>query len=114
MQIRRVRTEAPDLRRYVEDCWIPYHESLSDTVTTQSITDKLEKQDVVNFYLDTLDSPADRLWVALVDAEDPTTPLSAVDATLAGFVQTALEPLRQRMAVDLGAIELYTGRRNDR
>jgi ribosomal protein S18 acetylase RimI-like enzyme len=91
MQIRRVRNEEAALHRFVEQCWIPYREELSEAVASHSLSDGLDVQEIVEFYLDLLDSPAHRLWVALDDAGDPATSLSAGDATFAGFVQTRLE-----------------------
>ncbi|WP_440005838.1 GNAT family N-acetyltransferase [Halomicrococcus sp. SG-WS-1] len=96
MQVRRVRNEAADLRRYVEECWLPYHEDLSETVAAHSLIDDPDVQDVVEFHLDLLDSPSNRLWVALDDVDDPTTSLSTADATFAGFVRTSLEPSPQQ------------------
>lgn len=90
MQIRRVRGEEADVRRYVEECWLPYHEDLSDTVGAHSLVEDLDTQDVVEFHLDLLDSPSNRLWVALDGVDDPTGSLSTVDATFAGFVRTSL------------------------
>lgn len=95
MQIRRVHNEEAALHRYVEKCWIPYHEELSDTVASHSLNDDLDTQDVVEFHLDLLDTPSNRLWVALDDVEDSTKSLSTVDATFAGFVQTRLGPSPQ-------------------
>lgn len=92
MQIRRVRTEEADLRRYVTECWFPYHEELSDTVGAYSLLDGLEVQDVVEHHLDLLDSPSNRLWVALDEVDDSTASLSSVDATFVGFVRTDLRP----------------------
>lgn len=95
MQIRRVRTEADALRRYSELCWIPYHEELSETVDSHSLIDDLDIQEVVEFHLNLLDSPSNRLWVAFDAGEDPTESLSADDATVAGFLQTRLAPSPQ-------------------
>jgi hypothetical protein len=92
MQIRRVRNEEAALRRYVEECWSPYHEDLRDAVAVNSLVDDIDGQDVVAFYLDLLDSPTNPLWVALEDVDDPTASLSAVDAIFAGFVRTSLKP----------------------
>lgn len=96
MQVRRVRNEEPNLRRYVEECWLPYHEGLSETVAAHSLTPDFDARDAVEFHRDLLDSPSDRLWVALDDADDPTTPLSTVDATFAGFVRTSVRASPQR------------------
>ena len=90
MQIRRVRNEEAALRRFVENCWIPYHDELSETVASHSLIDNLDIQDVIEFHLDLLDTPSNRLWVALDDVEGSTRPLSTVDATFAGFVRTRL------------------------
>lgn len=90
MQIRRVHTEEDALHRFVEQCWVPYHEELSETLASHSLRNDLDISNVVEFYLDLLDSPSNRLWVALEDVDDPTTSLSTVDATFVGFVQTRL------------------------
>jgi ribosomal protein S18 acetylase RimI-like enzyme len=96
MQIRRVRTEESDLRRVVEECWLPYHEQLSDTISAHSLSDDLDIQAVVESLRDQLDSPSERLWVALDRETDPGEPLSTVDGALAGFVRASLDPSPQR------------------
>jgi ribosomal protein S18 acetylase RimI-like enzyme len=94
MTIRRVQAEDDAIRRFVEECWMPFHDDLNDTVGTHSLAD-FDVADVVAFYSDLLDSPSKRLWVALDDVSDPMAPLSTVDATFTGFVQTSLEPAPQ-------------------
>lgn len=95
MHIRRVRDEEDALNRYVEECWMPYHEELSETVDTHSLTQDLNTEDVVEFHLDLLDSPSNRVWVALDHVEDPMASLSTIDARFAGFVKTRLGPAPQ-------------------
>lgn len=95
MQIRRVRNEEEALRCYIEQCWLPYHEELSNTVAPHSLVDDLDLEAVVEFFLDRLDSPSHRLWIAFDDAEDPTASLSSAGATFAGFVETELKPCPQ-------------------
>jgi|AntDeeMetagen192_2_1112575.scaffolds.fasta_scaffold06644_2 ribosomal protein S18 acetylase RimI-like enzyme len=92
MQIRRVPTEEADLRRFIEKCWLPYHEGLSDAVAAHALIEDVDIEAVVQHHLDLLDSPSDRLWVALDDGTDRPAPLSTVDAAFAGFVKTSLAP----------------------
>jgi len=95
MQIRRVRTEEAAIRRYVTECWLPYHEYLGQVDVGHSLVDDATAE-AVEFHTDRLDSPSDRLWVALDDVDDPTAALSTVDATFAGFVRTSLGTSPQR------------------
>lgn len=89
MQIRRVCHDEAEIRRFVSECWIPYHEELSAIKEGHALVDDAEDESV-EFLLDALDSPGDRLWVALDDPEDPRASLSTVDATFAGFVRTSV------------------------
>lgn len=90
MQIRRVRNEEAALRRFVERGWIPYHEELSDAVTSHSLHEDLDIDEIVDHLSDQLDSPSTRLWVALDGVDDPTQSLLSDDTTIAGFVQSRL------------------------
>lgn len=96
MQIRRVRNERPERRRYVEGCWVPFHDDLRAIDATHRLVDDLDLGDVVEYHHDLLESPSDRLWIALEDVDDPMSPLSTVDATFAGFLRTSLEPSPER------------------
>jgi ribosomal protein S18 acetylase RimI-like enzyme len=95
MAVRRVRAEDDAIRRFVEECWVPFHDDLSETIDAHSLVEDFEIQDVVAFYRDLLDSPSERLWVALDDVSGPAAPLSTVDATFTGFVQTNMDPSPQ-------------------
>jgi ribosomal protein S18 acetylase RimI-like enzyme len=95
MQIRRVRTGETDLRRYVEECWLPYHEQLSDAVPAHALVEDLDTKKVIESLRDQLDSPSERLWVALDDGAGPG-PLSTAGGTVAGFVRTNLGPSPQQ------------------
>lgn len=90
MQIRRLRPEEDAVRRFVEQCWFPYHEDVSATVPDHTLAD-VDASTVVDAYLDLLDAPSARLWVAL-DGAETTASLTTTDATLAGFVRTRLAP----------------------
>lgn len=92
MQIRRVRREEPALRRFVEECWLPYHRELSTTVSSHSLIDGLEVQEVVANHLDALETPAERLWVGLEDGPAPAASLSGGEGSIAGFVRSRLRP----------------------
>lgn len=95
MQIRRVRHDEAAIRRYVTDCWTEYQADLCDLRAAYALADDA-RQEAVDFHLDTLDAPSDRLWVALDDIEEPKASLSAIDATLAGFVRTHLRTPPER------------------
>lgn len=95
MQIRRVRTEDPDLDRFVSECWRPYHEDLSETVAEHALADDLDRDAVVERHRDRLESPSKRLWVA-VEGGDAAASLATTDATFAGFVRTRLAPSPRR------------------
>ena len=92
MQMRRVRTDEKEIRRYVEECWFPYQEAVSERVSTYSLVDELDTADVVEYHLEELDSPSVRVWVALDGVEESTVALSETDATFAGFIRTSVAP----------------------
>lgn len=91
MQIRRVRAEEDEIDRYVGECWFPYHADLGEAVADHALAEDVDREAVVDHYLDVLDSPSDQLWVALDGADDPTASLSTVDAAFAGFVRTSVD-----------------------
>ena len=92
MHIRRVRSEDEEMRRYVEECWLPYNRDLEETVSAHALDvgDDLDRE--VEFHLEMFDDPDSRLWVALDDVDEPAAPLADVDATFAGHLSTVLEP----------------------
>lgn len=91
MQIRRVRVDDAEIDRFVEECWIPYHEAVGEAVSDHSLVDDIDHEDVVGHHRELIDSPSARLWVALDGIDDPPGSLSNVDATFAGFVRTSLK-----------------------
>ena len=95
MQIRRVRSDEAEIRRYVTDCWLPFQEELTGVEQTHALADDATEA-AVEYHLTELDSPDSRLWVALDGVEGETGPLSAVDATFAGLVRTQTHPSPQR------------------
>ena len=96
MQIRRVRTDEEEIHRYVEECWFPYQEAVSERVSAYSLVDDLATTAVVEHHLEELDSPSDRLWVALTDVEEAGIDLSETDATFAGFIRTSVASVPDR------------------
>lgn len=94
MQIRRVRNDEDALRRYVQECWLPYQQELSETVPAHTLVDDLDEQAVVESYIDLLDSPSNRLWILIDD--DRTESFSMASDTPAGFVRTTLQPSPQQ------------------
>ena len=92
MHIRRVRPEDAEMRRYVEECWLPYHRDLEDAVSAHTLDVGEDFDREVEFHLDLFDDSDNRLWVALDDVDEPAAPLADVDATFAGHLSTALEP----------------------
>ena len=96
MQMRRVRTDEKEIRRYVEECWFPYQEEVSERVGAYSLDDDIDTAAIVEHHLDELDSPSDRLWVALDDVEGSAVALSETDATFAGFIRTSVPSIPDR------------------
>ncbi len=96
MQIRRVRTDEEEIRTYVEECWFPYQEEITDRVSAYSLADDLDTADIVEFHLEELDSPSDRLWVALDGVERPAVRLSETDTTFVGFIRTSVPSIPDR------------------
>jgi len=95
MQIRRVRSDEAEIRRYVTDCWLPFQEELSRVEETHTLADDATEA-AIEYHLETLDSPESRLWVVLDDVGEEAASLSAVDATFAGLVRTQTHPSPQR------------------
>jgi len=95
MQIRRVRSDEAEIRRYVTDCWLPFQEGLTGLEETHVLDDNATEA-AVEYHLDALDSPNSRLWVALDAVEERAASLSAVDAAFAGLVRTQTHPSPQR------------------
>lgn len=98
MQIRRVRTDEEEIRQYVEECWLPYQEAVSERVSAYSLVEDLDTTDVVEHYLEELDSPSERLWVALDGVEESGKDLSETAASLAGFIRTSVPSIPDRFA----------------
>lgn len=90
MQIRRVRTDEEEIRRYVEECWFSYQEEVSERVSAYSLADDLDTADIVEYHLEELDSPSDRLWVALDAIGESAVALSETDAAFTGFIRTSV------------------------
>lgn len=67
LELRRVQSDDESIRRFVAECWFPYQEELSGTVSEHSLVDELETADVVEHFEEELDSPKSRIWVALTD-----------------------------------------------
>jgi ribosomal protein S18 acetylase RimI-like enzyme len=117
MQIRRVRNKEASIRRFVDDCWWDYHDDLRAAISTHSLVDDLETEDVVDSLQDVLDSSSNRLWVAVANADQqPSASLSTIDGDCIGFVRTVLRPAPQRfdwpdrLAIrDLWVHESYRG-----
>lgn len=80
------------MRRYVEECWLPFNRDLEEVVSAHrlDVGENLDRE--VEFHLEQFDDPDCRIWVALDDVEDPTTPLAETDATFVGHVTTVLKP----------------------
>jgi ribosomal protein S18 acetylase RimI-like enzyme len=95
MQIRRVRRDEAEIRRYVTDCWLSFQEELSRLEETHVLADDATEA-AVEYHLEELDSPESRLWVALDDVGEETASLSEIDATFAGLVRTQTHPSPQR------------------
>ncbi|MFB6254247.1 MAG: GNAT family N-acetyltransferase [Halobacteriaceae archaeon] len=90
MYIRRVRNEEDSMRRFVEELWLPYNRDLEEAVDSYVLAEDIDVDEIVEFRTEHFNDPSNRLWVALDDVDDPTGPLSNLDATFAGFLSTTL------------------------
>lgn len=90
--LRRVRTEDADLHRFVEEAWVPFWEAIEAADDTHRLSADLERDNVVEEFLDALDDPDRRTWVALDDVEDSTAGLADIDAVFAGWLGAGLAP----------------------
>jgi ribosomal protein S18 acetylase RimI-like enzyme len=91
MHIRRIRAEEEAMRRFVEELWLPYQRDLEAAVDSHVMAEEIDVDEIVGFLADYLDASNKRLWVALDDIDDPTGPITDLDATFAGFLTTSLQ-----------------------
>ena len=91
MYIRRVRNEEDSMRRFVEELWLPYQHDLEASVDSHVMAEEIDVDEIVEFLANYLDASTRRLWVALDDVDDPTGPITDLDATFAGFLTTSLQ-----------------------
>ncbi|ERH10019.1 MAG: acetyltransferase [halophilic archaeon J07HX64] len=91
--LRRVRAEEPVLRRFIEECWLPFWQEMSEAVGEQHLDPELDREELLERLVESYDTPDRRCWVGLDDAEDPATPLEDVAATFAGWINAGLAPI---------------------
>lgn len=91
MHIRRVRAADGPIRRYMEELWLPYRRELGEVAESQGLSSEFDIETEIEWHIDRFETADSRLWVALDDVDDSTTPLEEIDATFAGFISVDLE-----------------------
>lgn len=89
MEIRPLAADEADVRRYVEELWLPYHRELEASVEAHALADGVDLvAEEVAFRLDLLGEAENRLWVGIDGpGDDPAT----ADCDLTGFVTTEVD-----------------------
>lgn len=73
MELRRLSAEQAQLRRFVEESWLPYHRDLEAAADAHALADRPDASLVdenVEFYRDLLAEADRRAWVAVESAAD--------------------------------------------
>lgn len=91
LRLRRVPIEAAAMRRFVEECWLPFWRDLGAAVGEDHLAPDLDRERLVADLLESYDTPDRRCWVALEGAGTGTD-LEATEATVAGWLNAGPEP----------------------
>ncbi|NKE38087.1 GNAT family N-acetyltransferase [Natronococcus sp. JC468] len=75
----------------MEELWLPYRRELGEVVESQGLSSEFDIETEIEWHIDRFETADSRLWVALDDVDDSTTPLEEIDAIFAGFISVDLE-----------------------
>lgn len=91
LHLRRLRVDEAAVRRFVEECRVPFWRALGEAVGERHLRPDLDRDRVVETLLDGYDVPDRRCWVVLDGPDDPTRRLDETDADFAGWLNAGLE-----------------------